>query len=94
MLRSCSFAHETVARRYPRPRRDDTHAAMPQFSLHIRALWRGVSFAVAAIVLIAPMAIAARHAEAELTLTRAWPLDLSAARVGGGATFPMSSASD
>jgi hypothetical protein len=53
-----------------------------------------VSFAVAAIVLIAPMAIAARHAEAELTLTRAWPLDLSAARVGGGATFPMSSASD
>jgi hypothetical protein len=31
----------------------------------------------AAIALIAPMAVAARHAEAEMTLARCWPLDLS-----------------
>jgi len=47
------------------------------FSQHLPALRRGVFFMAAAIALIAPMAVAARHAETEMTLARCWPLDLS-----------------
>ncbi len=47
------------------------------FSQHILALRRGFFFMAAAIALIAPMAVAARHAEAEMTLAHCWPLDLS-----------------
>ena len=32
----------------------------------------------AAVALIAPMALATRHGEAEMTLVHCWPLDLSA----------------
>ncbi|MGO9674408.1 MAG: hypothetical protein ACLPSF_09635 [Methylocella sp.] len=47
------------------------------FSHHLLALRRSVFFVAAAIVLVAPMAVAVRHAEAEITLARCWPLDLS-----------------
>jgi hypothetical protein len=44
---------------------------------HFAALRRGLFFMAAAIALIAPMALATRHAEAGMTLMRGWPLDLS-----------------
>jgi hypothetical protein len=47
------------------------------FSQHLLAQRRGFFFMAAAIALIAPLAVAARHAEAEMTLAHCWPLDLS-----------------
>lgn len=63
------------------------YAARP-FSAHIQALRRALFFAAAAIALIVPMAVATRHAEAELALARSWPLDLSAPRATG-VIFPV-----
>ncbi len=58
--------------------RDARGATPSPFSHHLPALRRGLFFMAAAVSLIAPMAIAAHHADAEMTLARCWPLDLSA----------------
>ena len=52
-------------------------------SLHILALRRGLLFAAALISLVVPMAIAAWRGDAELSLARSWPLELSAGRDPG-----------
>jgi hypothetical protein len=58
-------------------RRDLSQSAMRSPFSHLAALQRGLVFMAAAVALIAPMAVATRHAEAEMTLMRCWPLDLS-----------------
>jgi hypothetical protein len=52
-------------------------------SLHILALKRGLLFAAALISLVVPMAVAAWRGDAELSLARSWPLELSAGRDAG-----------
>ena len=64
-------------KREPARRELSQGAARPPFSHHLAALRRGFVFMAAAVALIVPMAVATRHADAEMTLMRRWPLDLS-----------------
>jgi hypothetical protein len=65
------------AERTAPPRRELSQCATRSPFSHLAALRRGSIFIAAAVALITPMAVATRHAEAEMTLMHCWPLDLS-----------------
>jgi hypothetical protein len=70
-----------MARQISPTSKRDSNLYLTPVSLHIIAVRRALLFAAALISLVVPMAIAAWRGDAELSLARSSPLELSAGGV-------------